>query len=149
MSNRPRKQTKDKLTANPTPIKTGHRHYTTEEIVAALLAKGGIVSAAARHIGCDRDTIYNRKDDPAIADAIQRGRYFAVDDAEEALHSQVQAKDTTAIIFTLKTQGKSRGYVERVEHAVSWRDELKDAGIDPDKAAAALAAALEHGLMND
>lgn len=134
---------------NNTPIKKNHRHYTTDEIVNALMAKGGIISNAAKSIGCGRDVIYKRKHEPEIAEAIERGRYFLVDDAEIALIDRVQAEDTTAIIFTLKTLGKSRGYVERVEHAVTWRDELKDAGIDPDQAASILAKALEQGVMND
>lgn len=105
----------DKSTNSTSVKKSGHRHYTTEEIVDALLAKGGIISAAANLIGCDRDTIYKRRDEPEIAEAIKRGRYYAVDAAEIALQEQVKSKDTTAIIFTLKTQGKDRGYVERVE----------------------------------
>ena len=38
-----------------------------------------------------------------------------LDEGESMLHKQIQEGNTAAIIFFLKTKGKSRGYVERTE----------------------------------
>lgn len=38
-----------------------------------------------------------------------------LDEGESMLHKQIQEGNTAALIFYLKTKGKSRGYVERTE----------------------------------
>jgi hypothetical protein len=58
-----------------------------------------------------------------------------VDVAESKLMAKIDAGDTTAIIFFLKTQGKGRGYVERQEVTgaegnaieVSWKQIVQSA----------------------
>lgn len=49
----------------------------------------------------------------------------------------------------LATLAKIHGLMADVKVKMSWEQELKDAGIDPDKAAAQLAAALEKQVMSD
>jgi len=95
--------------------KKAHRNFTTDEIVEALYETGGLVAQAADLLKCERTTIYRRMIEPAIADAIKLARHFSVDDAENSLRDRVRKGDTTAIIFMLKTLGKDRGYVERME----------------------------------
>lgn len=103
--------------ANPTPEKEekSHRHYSTDEIVTAIMKAGGLVSRAARLLKCSRDTIYARREEPAIREAIERARYYALDDAEDALQHLVKEREPAAVFFTLKTLGKMRGYIERQE----------------------------------
>ena len=101
---------------SPTPKKGKYRHYKTAEIVEALKATGGMVYMAARKLGCDPSTIHVRaKASPEIQSAIDNARGDMLDMAEHELKKAVRGGDMTAVIFTLKTIGKHRGYVERVE----------------------------------
>ena len=52
---------------------------------------------------------------PTVKAVADEERETLIDFAENQLFKQVQDGNITAIIFTLKTIGKSRGYVERQE----------------------------------
>ena len=51
--------------------------------------------------------------------AIEEGRNQLLDLAEKRLFDLVNEGHPSAIIFTLKTLGKHRGYIERQEHEIS------------------------------
>lgn len=92
------------------------KQFSDQAIIDALYDCNGLVLRAARRLECTPKTIYDRVNSvPAVATALAAARERAIDFAEDALHSRVDAGDTTAIIFMLKTLGKSRGYVERTE----------------------------------
>ena len=79
-------------------------------------SSGGNISSIARRLGVTRATAYSymtrwKKVENAIIDE----REAMLDFTENQLFKQVQEGNITAIIFTLKTLGKSRGYVERQE----------------------------------
>jgi hypothetical protein len=78
----------------------------------------GNITVSAKAAGIDRRTYTNWiKSDPefkAAIDAIEPDELI-IDFAENALMKKISKGDTTAIIFTLKTKGKKRGYVERQE----------------------------------
>lgn len=96
--------------------KKAHRQYTDAEIEKAVVKAAGMVSVAARALGCNTQTIYNRmKEVPAVRLAVENARDDLLDRAESKLLEQIEDGNITAIIFALKTQGKSRGYVERQE----------------------------------
>lgn len=80
----------------------------------------GNVSAACESFGCERRTFYywceKYEEFRKAADEVREER---IDFIENALDKRIKAGDTTAIIFALKTIGKDRGYVERVEQKVS------------------------------
>lgn len=59
-----------------------------------------------------REDEYFEKESNYIKDA---ARQSIIDDAEDGLREGVEAGNMTAIIFTLKTIGKERGYIERTE----------------------------------
>jgi hypothetical protein len=89
------------------------RVYTNERMIAALVQTKGMVYLAARSIGCDPSTIFDRaKRSPAVADCIKSQRGEVVDIAEMKLYTAVLAGEPWAVQLCLKTLGKDRGYRE-------------------------------------
>ena len=106
--------------------------YTTNQIINALREKHGNLSASARFLGCSRDTVSRYINTyPTVKTVADEERETLIDFAENQLFKQVQEGNITAIIFTLKTIGKHRGYVERQEVTganggplvIDWDDE--------------------------
>jgi len=90
--------------------------YTTAQMIEALREKHGNLSASARFLGCSRDTVRRYINTyPTVKAVADEERETLIDFAENQLFQQVKDGNITAIIFTLKTIGKSRGYVERQE----------------------------------
>lgn len=90
---------------------------TVEQIENAIKQTAGNISQAAKALGVSRSTINRRVAESAsLKQLVEDTREELVDIAESALRREVVAGNITAIIFTLKTQGKTRGYVERQEH---------------------------------
>lgn len=90
--------------------------YPTEDIIKALQGVDGLVSLAAKNLGCSTRTIYLRaKRVKAVQDVIDSCRAALVDEAERALRAAVVGGEAWAVALTLKTLGKERGYVERQE----------------------------------
>jgi len=99
--------------------KRGHRpqRFTQKQVEKAVMEAGGILTAAARTLGCAACTIYEYiKRYPALKGVLSEAREGSLDLAESKLMEAINAGNLTAIIFFLKTQGKKRGYVERSEH---------------------------------
>jgi len=95
-----------------------------------------MVYLAARKIGCNPQTIYNRMEKiPAIREAVENARGEMVDISEQKLRAAVMNGEPWAVAMVLKTLGKSRGYVERqevtganggkvqIEYVNDWRGE--------------------------
>ena len=78
----------------------------------------GNVTASSKATGINRCTYYewlkSDEDFKAAIDAVEP-KEVRVDIAESALDKLIAEGNPTAIIFFLKTLGKSRGYVERQE----------------------------------
>ena len=97
-------------------------------MVEALRRSKGMVSVAARLIGCNRQTIYNAMErHPEIADAIAGERELLIDTAELKLVDSVTKGQPWAIAFYLKTQGRHRGYIEKREVDLDGRLTLEQA----------------------
>ena len=89
---------------------------TDKRMLDAIKKNGGAVYLAARELGCAPNTIYNRMEKvPAMKQAVDDARGEVVDYAEQKLRLAVLNGEPWAIGMTLKTIGKSRGYVERQE----------------------------------
>ena len=91
-------------------------------MLEALKQSLGIVTAAAEVVGIERSTHYDwlkvDEDYKAAVDSIQD---ITLDFAESQLHKQIKDGEVTSTIFYLRTKGKKRGYVERVEQDVGYR----------------------------
>lgn len=93
--------------------------YSTEIIIAALNHRKGLVYLAAKDLGCLPETITKRaKQEPAIMAALKQQRGEFVDIAERTLMNAVLREEPWAVALVLKTLGKKRGYVERIETRV-------------------------------
>ncbi len=90
--------------------------YTIEQVIDAIRESKGILTVAARKLDCSRSTLQRYVSNyPTVTQAVNDERESLLDFAEGSLFDQVRKGNITAIIFTLKTIGKSRGYVERQE----------------------------------
>ena len=94
-----------------------------ENLIINLEKSLGVVTSACRASGCDRGTFYKYYN----ADAKFRAKCddiknVALDFVESQLYKQIKNDNVTAAIFYLKTKGKDRGYIERVEQDVRTRE---------------------------
>ena|SRR5215510_1033187 len=91
-------------------------HYTAAQMIAALTETRGMVFLAAKRLGCSHDTVerYCQRY-PSVQAAKEAQRGELVDVAELKLWQSVQNGEAWGISLVLKTLGKERGYVERVE----------------------------------
>ena len=88
---------------------------TKNGVAKALTETHGNISAAARMLGVTRRAIAKRIDgDPILKAAVVDARETMLDDAERSLAKAVLAGEAWAVCFLLKTQGRGRGYIERV-----------------------------------
>lgn len=102
-------------------------------IIEALEQSLGVVTSACKKVGIGRTTYYQwLKDDDAFAEKVNDIQDVAIDFAESQLHKQIKDGSTAATIFYLKTKGKKRGYVERVEQQVNFTENTIFKEIDLD-----------------
>ena len=89
---------------------------TTEQVISQIERLSGNVTAVAKACGVTRKTIYNYIHRHAtVADALAQSRETMLDNVESRLYKSALDGQGWAVCFFLKTQGKSRGYVERAE----------------------------------
>jgi len=92
------------------------RRITNADVEQHIEPTKGNVAAIARALGTSRGTVWNRiQSSPALQALLADARETMLDNAESALYRAVLAGEAWAVCFFLKTQGKSRGYVERQE----------------------------------
>jgi hypothetical protein len=103
--------------------------YTAEEVANAILAAQGMITHAARKLGCTRKTVYNYIDRyVTVAEAVEDSRAKLGDQIETTLLTEALGKrndkgeytkepNITALIFLAKTHPamKERGYSQRTE----------------------------------
>ena len=89
---------------------------TQKNLIEAFRKTRFSVSAACVACGINRATFYRwLQEDEGFREGITEVREELLDIAEEQLHRHVSEGNMTAIMFVLKTKGKSRGYTERQE----------------------------------
>lgn len=107
-----------KKTRKPRPAKADQSRTKVQKaaMLAALRKTLGVVSAACRQVNISRETHYDwMANDTKYAGAVNSISEEAIDFAEGKLLQRIDAGDTVATIFFLKTKGKARGYVEKTE----------------------------------
>ena len=76
----------------------------------------GNITIACKAFNINRSTYYDwREKYPEFAELADQAIDRRLDMVEDMLNKKCLEGDTTALIFTLKTMGKRRGYVERHE----------------------------------
>lgn len=94
------------------------KKFTVAQAEKALMAHYGNVSQAAKALGVDHSTLWNRfKREPRLQEARMLAMESALDVAENSLLTAARNGEAWATCFLLKTIGKSRGFVERQEIA--------------------------------
>lgn len=152
-----------------------------DTILKVITAKGGNIAEAAKAMNVNRRTVYRwMENDEELADGVEDVKEGMIDFSESQLMKRIKGSTVTevtkemidgkltvtkkvtkkiqpsdqAIIFFLKTRGKSRGYVERQEIAGSMEYEMPPAVIyysESEKAAldAELARQEEEGFEEE
>ena len=96
---------------------TDNTLHLKKAAVDQLYIHRGNVSAVCSAIGISRTTFYEWKtNDPGFSQDVDDVKEYAIDEVENKMFDRIDSGDTTMIIFYLKTQGKKRGYVERIEN---------------------------------
>jgi hypothetical protein len=94
-----------------------------KKALEALKSTMGNITAACSAAGVNRQHFYTWRDnDPDFEQEVKNISESAIDMGETALMKQIQDGNTACIIFFLKTRGKERGYVERMEHDHRGKD---------------------------
>jgi len=87
-----------------------------QAMLQALEKNLGIVSAACKAVGISRQTHYMwLKEDEEYRSQVEAIPDVVLDFAENKLYKAIQDGNITATIFFLKTKGKDRGYIERIQ----------------------------------
>lgn len=85
-------------------------------VIKALEKSLGVVTTACKNSDVGRTQFYAwLKDDKEFAKKVNDISNVALDFAETQLHKQISEGNTSATIFYLKTKGKKRGYIEKIE----------------------------------
>lgn len=116
----------------------GKEQYTAQQMIDALLATRGMTTLAAKRLGCSWNTV-NRYIEkyPTVKAAQIEAQEQSGDMVELKLLERVQAGDTTAIIFALKTRYRDRGYNERLDigfdvaQLKEFNEAMRNLGKDP------------------
>lgn len=115
-----------------------------KEVEAKLRELSGNMFVTAQALGISRQTLYSFVKKHGLEDVVQEARESMTDIAETSLKRAVINGEAWAVCFTLKTLGKSRGYVERVQQEISGRDgqaiEIKPTVFDHSTAIASITA---------
>ena len=101
-------------------METGKTARKKKKFIEALRESHGIITYACQKIGISRVTFYDWcKKDEEFKQLAEEVEESTIDRVESKLLQAINDDKLTAIIFYLKTKGKNRGYVERMENNVS------------------------------
>lgn len=85
-------------------------------LLGALEKSLGVVTTACKLADCSRETFYKYcREDETFNASVNELENVALDFAESQLHKQIKDGVPSSTIFYLKTKGRKRGYVERLD----------------------------------
>jgi len=91
-----------------------------EMFLAALIDSMGNISESCKAVQISRQTFYNWiEKDGEFKRKVDEVNESLIDFAETQLMKKIKEGDTTALIFFLKTKGKTRGYSEKPDVEVN------------------------------
>lgn len=80
----------------------------------------GNVSSACRTVNVSRETFYRfKREDPVFSERVNEIDESNLDFAETILLKNIREGKEASLIFFLKTKGRDRGYVERIDSTVT------------------------------
>lgn len=90
--------------------------HNKKALLEALEKTLGIVTQACKIVGINRWTYYEYlKKDEEFKKKVDELSDVALDFVESNLHKNIEKGKEASIIFYMKTKGKHRGYVEKIE----------------------------------
>lgn len=96
------------------------KRIPNKKLVDMYSKKGCNVSATCAALNISRWTFYIWRDkDEKLKKMLEEAEESVIDNAESKLLQHINDGDVTSLIFFLKTRGKKRGYIERVEQDVT------------------------------
>lgn len=128
--------------------------YTADEMIAALQETKGMITLAARKLGCSVHTVQRYIElYPTVKAAKQTEHEKLGDNVELALYEEaIKKRNITALIFLAKTQFKERGYVESLNINIILVNKLVSLlqlkGHDPSEVFNDMVAALMNERVN-
>lgn len=100
------------------PDRLRRKKPSKKNFIQQIEGSGGLILPLAQAYGVTRKTIYDWiNKNPEYKRAMEEARENLLDIAESKLLNKVTAGDQRACEFVLRTLGKDRGYVEKVEAA--------------------------------
>jgi len=103
-----------------------NKKNTIKKAVLIALEKSlGVVTEACKQAGIGRTTFYEWcKTDKEFERQVADIEDIAIDFAEGQLFKNIAAGKETSLIFYLKTKGRKRGYVEKIEGTFTAQQEI-------------------------
>jgi hypothetical protein len=123
------------------------KRFSKASVKRAIEGSRGNLTTVADTLNCTRQTVHNYLQRyPDLRDSLEQERESLVDLAENKLAKLIDDGVLGAVLFTLETMGKNRGWTKKTEIAWDWQGELKNMGIDPDAAVNELAEKYKETL---
>ena len=93
--------------------------FTPEQMVEVIHKSLGLITKAAKMLGCSPKTIYNYRDKyDEVRQAIDDAREATCDQAEFNIIEAITKKDIETSKWYLSRMGRHRGYGDKVDHKV-------------------------------
>lgn len=108
----------------------GRYKFRNAELKKLLVKYNGNVSDIAKHLGVSRGAVYNRINKyPDLEKLKYEQDESLLDKAEKKMFELAEEGNITALIFTLKTKGRHRGWAEKQEMHIQAQVEAKTGGV--------------------